>query len=174
MAGPWRRPYNFRPSAPRRMFSSMFHPPPTVHTLRTPVSHPFLGRSLSALTLSHATVRRRRATKKRKSRGNSTPRESVAFHAERGGRIFATPLSRRVYFLPRPLVFMDGTTVPNDEKGGGEIVSARALLIFLRGRYSSVPLEEALKRARWSTRFFSSSPLLRPIGGGTTISVARP
>lgn len=31
MAGPRRRPYNFRPSAARRMFSSMFHPPLYTH-----------------------------------------------------------------------------------------------------------------------------------------------
>lgn len=101
---------------------------------------------MSALTLSHATVRRRRATKKRKSRGNSTPRESVAFHAERGGRIFATPLSRRVYFLPRPLVFMDGTTVPNDEKGEegifkrrGNRIRASAVNFFMRSLLVSAP-----------------------------------
>lgn len=46
---------------------------------------------------------------------------------------------------------MDGTTVPNREEGEEETFDRQgnriaALLIFLRGRYSSLPLEEALKR----------------------------
>lgn len=105
MAGPRRRPYNFRLSAARRMFSSMFHPPLYTHAPYTRFS-PFLDRSLSALTLSHATVRRRRGTeKKRKSRGK--------FHSADGG--VAREFSTRVF--PPPLGFYGRHDCPQPRGG---------------------------------------------------------
>lgn len=162
MAGPWRRPYNFRPSAPRRMFSSMFHPLPLYthapYTRFSPLPRP-------QFVCINAQPRDRSTPP-----GNEEAEKPGKFHSagkrrvpRREGRanFRDTAISTRVFPSPSP-GFYGRHDCPQRREGrfssGGEIVSARALLIFLRGRYSSVPLEEALKRARWSTRFFSSSP----------------
>lgn len=161
MAGPRRRPYNFRPSAARRMFSSMFHPPLYTHAPYTRFS-PFLDRSLSALTLSHATVRRRRgAEKKRKSRGK--------FHSADGG--VAREFSTRVF--PPPLGFYGRHDCPQPRGGRrGDFRPAGksyrgAVNFFTRSLLVPAP-RRGFKESRES-----SSLLLRRIGGGT-ISVARP
>lgn len=187
MAGP----YNFRPSAARRMFSSMFHPP-SVHTHApyrfSPLSRPQFV-CINAQPRDRSTPPGNEEAEKpgkfRSAGKRCVPRR-------KGAKGVAREFSRHRYLdacisFPFPLVFMDGTTVPQRREGeirgrgmdfqlaeksyrGG---TARALLIFLRGRYSSAPLEEALKRAVDSFLLLvPHSP--SPIGGGTTISVARP
>lgn len=180
MAGP----YNFRPSAARRMFSSMFHPP-SVHTHApyrfSPLSRPQFV-CINAQPRDRSTPPGNEEAEKpgkfRSAGKRCVPRR-------KGARIFATPLSRRVYFLPLPPGFYGRhdcpPTVRRGDKGEGNGFSTGREIVSRRNRASAVNfftrslLVSAPRRGfKESGRFVSSPPSPSPIGGGTTISVARP
>lgn len=98
---------------------------------------------MSALTLSHATVRRRRATKKRKSRGNSTPRE-----ASRSTPRGAGEFSRHRYLdacisFPVPWFLWTARLSPTTRraifKRRGNRIRASAVNFFTRSLLVSAP-----------------------------------
>lgn len=183
MAGP----YNFRPSAARRMFSSMFHPP-SVHT-HAPYRFSPLSRPQFVCINAQPRDRSTPPGNEEAGKAGEIPLRGEALRSTSKGcaNFRDTAISTRVFPSPSPWFLWTARLSPNGEKGqirgrgmdfqpaeksyrGG---TARALLIFLRGRYSSAPLEEALKRAVDSFLLLvPHSP--SPIGGGTTISVARP
>ena len=137
MAGP----YNFRPSAARRMFSSMFHPP-SVHTHApyrfSPLSRPQFV-CINAQPRDRSTPPGNEEAEKpgkfRSAGKRCVPRR-------KGARIFATPLSRRVYFLPLPPGFYGRHDCPptarRGDKGEGNGFSTGREIVSRRNRASAV------------------------------------
>lgn len=142
MAGP----YNFRPSAARRMFSSMFHPP-SVHTHApyrfSPLSRPQFV-CINAQPRDRSTPPGNEEAEKpgkfRSAGKRCVPRR-------KGAKGVAREFSRHRYLdacisFPFPLVFMDGTTVPQRregaDKGEGNGFSTGREIVSRRNRASAV------------------------------------
>lgn len=175
MAGPWRRPYNFRPSAPRRMFSSMFHPLPLYthapYTRFSPLPRP-------QFVCINAQPRDRSTPP-----GNEEAEKPGKFHSagkrrvpRREGRanFRDTAISTRVFPSPSPGFYgLSPTTRRAIFKRRGNRIRASAVNFFTRSLLVSAP-RRGFKESAMIDSFLLFVPLLRPIGGGTTISVARP